>query len=192
MEIDVSSFEKIPGRVFLDTCVVNLALDYGEQLHDGIPVPEGLAPRLTRDIEALCGIFDTGQRAFWQFAISPYTYREVTTTTDPSRCYELERWFFEIWHYWREFFHSADDLPSFTEAEETRLSLLASGVLDILPDIADRLLICDAVVYNCDAFCTRDWRTILKHRGSLKDLPLRIITPDEWWSEIKPWAAVWL
>ena len=73
-----------------------------------------------------------------------------------------------------------------------RESILASGILDVLPDIADRVLICDAVVYNCDAFCTRDWRTIIRHRDSLKDLPLKIITPDEWWSEIKPWAAVWL
>jgi len=84
----------------------------------------------------------------------------------------------------------AQDLPSFVEAEETRISLLSSGMLDILRDISDRVLICDAVVYNCDAFRTRDWRTILKHRDTLQDLPLRIITPNEWWSEI--WATVWL
>jgi hypothetical protein len=92
----------------------------------------------------------------------------------------------------REFLHSAQDLLSFAEAEETRISLLSSGILDVLPDAADRVLICDAVVYNCDAFCTRDWRTILKHRDLLKDLPLKILTPAEWWSEIKPWAAIWL
>ena len=85
-----------------------------------------------------------------------------------------------------------DNLPSFFEAEETRLKLLTSGVLDILPDVADRLLICDAVVYNCDCFCTCDRRTILKHRDALTDLPIKIITPAEWWSEIKPWAAIWL
>jgi hypothetical protein len=95
-DMDVTSFEKIPGRVFLDTCVVNLALDYGEQLHDGMPIPEGLTHRLTSDLEALCGIFDTGRRAFWQFAISLHTYCEVTATSDPKRCFELERWFSEV------------------------------------------------------------------------------------------------
>ena len=53
MEVDVASFDLIPRRVFLDTCVVNLALDYGEQLHDNMPIPQDLTPRLTKDIEAL-------------------------------------------------------------------------------------------------------------------------------------------
>ena len=35
---------KIPGRVFLDTCVVNFLLGYGEQIHDGGDLPS-LEPR---------------------------------------------------------------------------------------------------------------------------------------------------
>jgi hypothetical protein len=190
--VDTESFEQIPRRVFLDTCVVNLTLEYGEQIHDGAEIPAELPERVRSDVEAACGIFDTGQRAFWQLAISPHTYREVTATNDPGQAYELERWFFEVWHYWREFLHGSSDLPSFSEAEETRLSLLSSGMLDVLPDIGDRVLLCDAVVYRCDAFCTRDWRTILTHRDRLAEVPLKIITPSEWWAEIRPWAAVWL
>ena len=190
--MDTESFDRIPRRVFLDTCVVNLTLDYGEQIHDGADIPDDLPVRVHSDVEAVCGIFDTGQRAFWQFAISPYTYREVTATSDPGRAYKLERWFFEVWHYWREFLHAANNLPSFAEAEETRLGLLSSSVLDVLPDIGDRALICDAVVYQCAAFCTLDWRTILKHRDELAEVPLKIITPTEWWAEIRPWTATWL
>jgi hypothetical protein len=185
-------FEALPGRVFLDTCIVNLILDYGEQIHEGAAIEETVPPRMREDIEALRDIFATGQRAFWQLAISPLTYREVTVTKEPSRAYNLQRWFFDIWHYWRSFLHSAKDLPSFSEAEETRLRLLSSGVLDVLPDMADRVLLCDAVVYNCDAFCTRDWSTILRHREALRKLPLKIVRPSEWWAEIRPWAPLWV
>ena len=67
----------IPGRVFLDTCVVNFMLDYGEQIHDGAPVPVDASERMVRDIEALYNIMLVGQRAMWQLAISPHTYREI-------------------------------------------------------------------------------------------------------------------
>lgn len=56
--------ENIPGRVFLDTCVVNLMLDYGEQIHDGVDVVG--KPRVVSDVEALRYIYITGQRAMWQ------------------------------------------------------------------------------------------------------------------------------
>jgi hypothetical protein len=53
---------EIPGRVFLDTCVVNFMLDFGEQIHDGAPIPNVL-PRDASDIEALRKLFLVGQRA---------------------------------------------------------------------------------------------------------------------------------
>jgi len=190
--METNSFFSIPRRVFFDTSVINLALDYGEQIHNGGEIPEGLSLRVQRDIEALIGIFATGQRAFWQFAISPQTYREVTKTNDFNRSHQLECWFFELWYCWREIVTAMDNLPSFIEAEEVRIGLLASGSLDVLPQLEDRILLCDAVVYRCDAFCTRDWQTILKYRDSLKEIPLKIITPTEWWEEISPWAATWL
>ena len=190
--METDSYYTIPRRVFLDTSVVNLALDYAEQIHDGEEFPEGISSRVHDDVEALVGIFETGQRAFWQLAVSPQTYREVTNTNDPSRIRRLQGWFFEIWQYWREIVEAMDNLPTFIEAEEARIGLLASGILEVIPEAADRLLLCDAIVYRCDAFCTRDWHTILKYRDALSDLPLRILTPAEWWEEIRPWAATWV
>jgi hypothetical protein len=186
------SFETIPGRVFLDTCVVNMMLDYGEQIHDGVPIPDGLPERVREDIDALSGIFDTGRRAFWQLAISPHTYCEVTATNDARRASQLEGWFVEVWEYWRQFLRESQELPCFCEAEEMRVQVLSSGILEVLPDMTDRVLLCDAVVYQCDAFCTRDWSTILKFRDGLKDLPVTIFTPAEWWGVIRPWASIWL
>ena len=191
-EMADSSFKEIPGRVFLDTCVVNFVLDYGEQIHDGGEIPSGMSRRIVDDIAALRNIFATGQRAFWQLAISPQTYREISATKHPKRVYELERWFFDIWAYWREFLRLSEDFPSVGETEEIRVRLLSSGLLDILPDESDRALISEAVAYRCDAFCTRDWSTILKHRGELLDIQIKIFTPAEWWSSIRQWAALWL
>ena len=182
---------EIPGRAFLDTSTVNFLLTYGEQIHDGAPNPKNLSKRAIDDIEAFRCIFLTGQRASWQLAISPYTYKEVICTNDPSRRYYLQGWFFEIWHYWREIIEQNNDLPTFLEAERIRVELLASGVLDNLTDIEDRILICDAIVYRCDCFCTRDWKTILKYRDALIGLPIKIITPTEWWALIEPYASIW-
>lgn len=71
--MDAKDFEGIPRRVFLDTCVVNLTLDYGPQIHEDEPLPDDADPTLRADVESLGGIFATGQRAFWQLAISPHT-----------------------------------------------------------------------------------------------------------------------
>lgn len=186
--METDDVKQPPRRVFLDTSVVNFILDHGECVDDGIEPAPGLSERVKRDIAALQGVFATGQRAFWELAISPHTYHEVVSTRDAGRAHALQNWFFDIWAYWREFLHSDKDLPSFAEAEEARISLLSSGVLGALPEIADRILVIDAVVYRCDAFCTRDWQTILKHREHLGSLPLTIMTPKEWWDTIRPWV----
>ena len=186
------TIKNVPRRIFLDTNVVNVILDYGDAIHECTDIPEGLDSRLAEDIKAFRGIFTTGQRAFWQLAISPLTYREIIRTKNLSRRNELSSWFFEIWHYWREFLHSDNNLPSFSEAEEERLNLISLGILEVLPDMNDRFLLCDAVVYRCDAFCTIDWSTILRYRDKLTDLPLRILTPKEWWDIIRDLADIWV
>jgi hypothetical protein len=161
----------VPGRVFLDTCVVNFMLDYSEQIHDGRALPQ-VGPREAADIEALRDLWAVGQRASWQVAISPYTYSEIIRTTDVDRLRKLDLWSQEVWQYWRSTVEANNDLPTFVEAEDARVRLLGSGVLTCLPDVADRVLLCDAVVYRCDLFCTRDWSTILKHRAQLHGLPI--------------------
>ena len=82
------------------------------------------------------------------------------------------------------------NLPTFIEAEDVRVQTLLSDYLTCLPDVADRILLCDALVYRCELFCTRGWSTILKHRSDLTGLPIQIVTPSEWWSLIQPYAHV--
>lgn len=185
------AFEDLPGRVFLDTNVVNLWLGFGEQIHEGLPLPCGTDARVAGDVEALRQIAFTGQRASWQLAVSPLTFLEVTATRSPERCGELSRWFWEVWHSWREILCADTVLPTFCEAEEMRLRLLSSPSISNLQDPNDRVLLCDAAVYGCDAFCTTDWSTILRHRGTLTAYPIPIVTPAEWWAQIRPWSAIW-
>ena len=182
----------VPSRIFLDTCVVNFMLDYGEQIFDGTEPPTRANERVIRDIEALYNIMLVGNRAMWQLAISTHTYQEIVATRDNQRRNQLRNWFEDLWQYWRSVIHENDNLPSFIEAEHSRIPLLASGSLDALLDIADRVLVCDAIVYRCELFCTRDWTTVLKHRADLRGLPLSIVTPVEWWSRIQPYARLWV
>lgn len=190
--LGMTPLQGVPRRVFLDTCVVNFMLDHGEQIYDGGSIPADANQRVARDIEAMFDIMFVGKRAMWQLAISPHTYQEIAATRDGGRRYQLESWFEDLWQYWLGIIHENDDLPSFVEAEDVRVRLLGSGILDVLPDMADRVLVCDAVVYRCDVFCTQDRATILKHRDHLSELPLRIVTPVEWWSSIQPYARLWV
>ncbi|MCJ7508287.1 MAG: hypothetical protein MUO85_06095, partial [candidate division Zixibacteria bacterium] len=135
------NFKDIPGRAFLDTSSLNFILEYGECIFDRGTPPKKLSRRKIEDIDAFCNIFLTGQRASWQLAISPFTYKEIISTQDQTKRYYLENWFMEVWGYWIGIVENNDDLPSFIEAERTKIDLLSSGILDVLPDIDDRLLI---------------------------------------------------
>jgi hypothetical protein len=165
-------------------------LDFGEQIHDGATLP-CVGTREIADIEALRNVFIAGQRAMWQLAISPYTYSEIARTRQRERLQHLHMWFQELWQYWRSTIEHSNDLPDFIEAEDIRVRMLMSDYLSCLPDVADRVLICDVLVYRCDLFCTRDWTTILKHRAALAGLPIEIVTPPEWWERIRPCAGLW-
>lgn len=181
------SLADVPGRVFLDTSVVNFVLKFGEQIHDNVPPPVTATIRESSDIEALRGLFVTGARAAWQFAVSPTTYAEVAATKGAVRRRYLEGWFFELWHYWQTTL-AAEDC---SRARINREVTIHPSVLRHLPDKADRSLLRDAVGFRCDAFCTRDWHTILSHRDKLIGLPLSILTPSEWWKLVRPYAALW-
>ena len=180
----------LPGRIFLDTSVVNFILEYAEQIHDGADNPPGLGQRKVQDIDALYNIFLTGRRADWQLAVSPFTYYEIAHTADPTKQRELARWFVEPWDHWVGIVEDDDSLPTFVEGERIRASILTGHALDVLPDMNDRILLVDALVYRCDCFCTRDWTTILSNRDKLDQVRTLIATPSELWARIRPYAGL--
>lgn len=183
-------FDKIAGRILFDTNLVNLTLDCGEFIFDGGTIPEKIPEKAIPDVEALKGLFDTGRRASWQLAISPLTYDEVVATTNPQRRRELLQWLDQLWLYWREFFKE-DEALSDEHAHSLARRLVDSQYLAALPQRSDRILVAHAVAYGCDAFCTRDYKTILRRRDKLSAVGLRFLSPTEWWREVEPWSRIW-
>lgn len=180
---------KIAGRVLFDTNLVNLTLDCGEFIFDGGEIPDHIPKTALEDVMALRAIFSTGQRAGWQLAISPLTYQEIAATSDPVRRAKLMDWFSEFWLYWREFFEA--DALSDEHAASLAHCLVGSDWLAIFPQTSDRVLVAHAIAYGCNAFCTRDRKTILRHREKVRGVPLRFLSPTEWWQEIQPYASLW-
>jgi len=176
----------LPFRIFLDTNVVNFILDYGSCIFEGEEPPESLSEVDLADLKALHLIFLTGERAQWELAVSPLTFQEISQTTDLKRRRDLESWFGEVWCYWRSFFAEDQNLND-VYVQEIELELASSPLLQCFPDESDRALICHAIAYRCDAFCTRDRKTILKKLKNAPKLPLDVLSPSEWGERI--WAA---
>ncbi len=180
----------IAGRILFDTNLVNLTLDCGEFIFDGGEIPSNIPEKAMDDVIALRAMFLTGGRASWQLAISPLTYQEIDGTPDGARRANLMRWFGELWLYWREFFE-AEGLSD-EHADSLARRLVDSDFLAPIPQLSDRVLVAHAIAYGCDRFCTRDRRTILRHREKIRGVPLRLLSPTEWWQEVAPYAGLWV
>ena len=178
-----------PGRILFDTNVVNFTLDWAEVIFDEGDLPSHIHHRDKSDVLALRSIFMTGQRASWQLAISPLTYREIMATPNPDRRASLEKWFGELWQYWREFFEQEN--LSDECADSLARNLEPSKFLLAIPQISDKKLIAHAISYGCDGFCTRDRKTILRHREKLRGVPLCFISPAEWRNLVRRYEAIW-
>jgi hypothetical protein len=181
----------LPRRVFLDTNVVNFVLDYDGCIFENETVPSELPSRDKEDVEALRKIFATGERAMWELAVSPRTYLELSATSSPLRRRRLEGWFREVWDYWMDCLHEDEMLKDRLASPRSEKRALLD-MLTPFPDATDRDLIRDAIAYECDAFCTRDHKTIIKRRERVPDLPIAILSPREWWLALEPHCNLWL
>ena len=76
-------------------------------------------------------------------------------------------------------------------AQDLGRRIIGSDFLDMLPDRNDRELLAHAIGLECDVFCTSDRSTIVRRRDRLPALPIRVLTPVEWWHHVKPWAGLW-
>lgn len=177
-------FERIPRRVFLDTNVINRLVKWRAQVFAHEHVSADVEETLALDIEALMHVFDVGSRACWDVVASPKTLEELSRTRDPDLRDELLDYGIEV-----------VDLHPYSEDRRFALDfarrLVDTPFVSALPDRADRELIGHAIGLGCDVFCTCDRATILNKRDRLTQLPLRILTPAEWWAHVKPWAGFW-
>jgi len=128
-------------------------------------------------------VFQVGARADWDLIASRKTLDEIQGTPDADVKAELLEYTVQL-----------VELPSDDSAFAASLGrrLLDAPFVSALPDLADRELIGNAIGLGCDVFCTCDRRTIVRKRERLHLLPIRILTPVEWWAHVKPWGGLWL
>ena len=183
-ECDQHPYGSIPRRVFLDTNVINVLVKHDEHVFERVPIPAGINRTLAEDIEALMHVFAVSARASWDILASRKTLDEIRKISDPYS--DLRD---DLLDYAVSLVSAQDE----NSAYATRLGRLIvdTPFTAALPDVADRELIGNAIGFGCDVFVTCDRRTIVKKRERLKQLPIRIMTPREWWGHVKPWAGLW-
>ncbi|WP_347269999.1 hypothetical protein [Rhizorhabdus histidinilytica] len=175
-------FEEIPARVFLDTNVVNALVKFSSTIFEQQSLPDGLHQTAARDVQALMHVFRIGSRAHWNLVASHKTLEEIDRTPVKPLRYILTDYAIQI---------VETGTPAARHANELARRITGSTFFNVLPDHADRELLAHAIGLNCDVFCTSDRSTIVRYRDRLPKLPLRIMTPIEWWHHIRPWAALW-
>ncbi|NMN06704.1 MULTISPECIES: hypothetical protein [unclassified Novosphingobium] len=175
--------EDIPERIFLDTNIVNLIVKHAPVIFEMEPQDPNLPIARRRDIEALAHIFAVGARASWTLRVAETTLDEINRTLHEQVRQDLASYALEMLERGTDESARGSDLGR---------RVADSTLLALLPDRADRKLLGNAIGLGCDAFVTADVRTIVSRRHLLPTLPLRILTPTEWWAAIKPWGGLWL
>lgn len=193
--------ENRPPRVFLDTCTLNFIADHSKYIFTGTTPPAMLDQRDFKDVVALRHIFSAEEQPSCELAVSPHTYAEVMGTPSAERQRFLEDQLRPIWDRWISILEEDGELPTLPTIERFKTQLLVTfDLLEALPEIADRILLIDALLYECDYFCTRDRRTILdrSHRAEgllcvlggcctvagRRIVPLSIVSPAQLWQKL--------
>lgn len=176
-------FESIPARVFLDTSVINLLIKYADAIFEMAGIDPDLPLSRRRDVEALLHVFAVGARANWNLVASSRTLEEVSRTPNPGVREDLIDYALGLIESGRDEFAQGSDLGR---------RVADASLLSTLPDRADRELLGNAIGLGCDAFITADVKTIISRRAKLPLLPVRILSPVEWWAHVKPWGGLWL
>ena len=175
--------EKVPRRIFLDTSVINFIVDHTELIFDGYYYDDNLTDRVMKDIFALHQIFQLAQRCPIEIAVSRTSFEEILQTNNGSKRSHLLSYCMEILHYFESLTRQEFGIP------EMELKLIENFLMEKdflrITDQNDRRLLLESLYYECDFFCTRDWRTILKHRKFITQIPIKIVTPWEWWEKIE-------
>jgi predicted nucleic acid-binding protein len=179
----------LPRRIFFDTNVVNFVLDHDGYIFENEALNPGLSDVDRADAQALQMFFTTGERVHWEMVVSYLTYGELAATPDRSRRQSLQRFCDQIWEHWRVCFDEDGTLDD-NHALDLERRLEGAGLLSAFRDKNDRALIAHAIAYDCDAFMTRDRRSILRAVGRAKGVPLEFISPSEWGARVFPYLGL--
>jgi hypothetical protein len=194
------SFLSIPGRFLLDTCVLNTIQDEGAYIFEG-EIPKGMTEaEIPEDLKALRYIFQVNERAAFQFLVSPLTFAELANAKDIMSNWRRIKWAFDVLDVWLIVLEETGDRVveggtvrhrfKLTEELQELESRLMSNP-DFRRDPFDRLLLIQYKMGNCDAFLTVDRNTIWRHKEWLLNEGIKVLTPSDFWAELKPYAAIW-
>ena len=196
----------VPGRLLLDTCILNRLYDEGGYIFDGAPPTgteddEKAEEEVEPDLQALRSIFLVNQRANFQLLVSPLTVAEVANTQQFGDCIRRLGWVLEVLDHWLIMLDETGSRVAAGGSVRHRFKLtpelqaFEAALLEI-PDFRrdpfDRLLLIQYRMGDCDAFLTTDRATIWRHRAALHDLNVCVLTPSEYWELLRPWAGLWL
>jgi hypothetical protein len=184
--MDPVLFEKLPRRIFLDSCTVQTLHDYGAYIFDGEPIPDAdriyRVPEGIQKVKTLRDIFLINERAQFEWIVTHASMVEANDKGDPAHL----RWLWDIAH------HSAVCLALEGSTKESwafsaRLMEPRFGYLGT----KDRLLIQEAVAFRCEAFLTME-RRLPRNAGHIeRELGIRILTPITHWQMLRPWTSLW-
>ena len=123
-----SSFQRLPRRVFIDSCTVQTLRKYGEYIYDGGSLGAGdiihRIPDGVDNVEALRLICQVTSRTLFQWIVSDASRREAQAKGDPDHL----KWLFELDNYARTFLAETGPSPQ-SEAIAARLDEPKFGYL---------------------------------------------------------------
>lgn len=196
-----SKFNSIPGRIFLDTNVLQYLQDFGEYIFEHYRESEGFfqtrkskikkGSRLFKEIEALHDFFIGVNRAHFEFALSPAVYEEVSASGDKR----FVQWFHDVWEQWEGVVSEYENGEAFSENAETNYKrAINDNSLHGSLSEEDKKIVLDAIRFDCDALLTVDRfaRDQNKKIYAFRNYRLIILTPIELIKIIKPHQALWL
>jgi len=149
-----------------------------------------LDPETKADIEALQHVFQIGQRASFEFVISPLSFIEFSKIANLKKKHTLIQWGYELLDYWMTIIRDYKSIKLEGISMDRGVRLYNSGLLDFLPDQVDRKLVSESVGLKCDVFLTMDRRSIWVYRDRLNKLGITILRPSEYWLHLRPWASL--
>jgi hypothetical protein len=189
----------VPGRLLLDTCILNRLYDEDAYIFEGeTDLNEAAIPE---DLRSLRAIFILNERAHFDFLISPLTVAEVANVQDFADRQRRVRWVLDVLDRWLIMLDESGDRVAHGGSVRHRFKLTPElqafeAELMKIPDFRrgpfDRLLLVQYQMGDCEAFLTTDRNTIWRHRSQLADLGVRVLTPSEYWELLRPWARLWL
>lgn len=184
-----ATFETLPGRVFLDTSTLQTLHTFGGTVFEGEEPPSGSRtddiPGFRADLRALELIFAVNERAMFDLVISWRTLKEAGNKRDER----YSRWAFDVYDHWLTRVDEYHGLAFAGPATAGR-KMLEDPTLGYLSQ-PDRMLLADALDCECDAFLTMERRLSMNAVHTQAATGLRILRPGQYWSLLRPWAALY-